>query len=322
MEAVLIGPYGRTALGATSVKIGRASDNQIAIPDDVKASGHHAEIRPMGNGYCIVDVGSTNGTLVDEQPIPARKPYQLYSKSSIRIGDTNFTYETVDMQIPSTVFVDKAGEISPTVAADSPFKTVSAPDPSDQQGPDYPQLPPLPERRRGADKKAGKAQQQPKDKQRNQQPPVKKKGRVGMWMSVVILVLFLAALIAGGVFAYNVYNMYFPHSTPQQTLTTFCTDLKNGNYPDAYQQLSKQDQSTTSEAQFTQEVSNAVGRGGGLKDCAFENVSIDSSDATKAHGRLLYTVFAFPNRPLPSPAQLVLENNTWKLTNVKMPSAG
>jgi predicted component of type VI protein secretion system len=323
MEAVLIGPQGRTALGPTPVKIGRAPDNQIALANDLKASRHHAEIRPMGNGYCIVDVGSTSGTFVDEQPILPQKPHQLYPQNSIRIGDTTFTYEMVELQIPPTVFVGKAAEIPPTVAADPPIlKTVFAPQPfpDAQQVPDYPQLPPLPERNRGANKKAGKAKQQPKDNQRNQQPQVKKKGRGGLWITAVVLVLFLAVLIGGGVFAYNVL---IPHSTPQQTLTTFCTDLKNGDYPSAYQQLSTEDQSTMTEAQFAQKVSGAIAQGGGLKDCTVEagSVGIDPNNNARAHGRLLYTVAALP-KPLPSPMQLVLENNTWKIINLRMPSAG
>jgi len=328
MEAVLIGPQGRTALGPTPVKIGRAPDNQIALANDLKASRHHAEIRPMGNGYCIVDVGSTSGTFVDEQPIPPQKPHQLYPQNSIRIGDTNFTYEMVELQIPPTVFVGKAAEIPPTVAADLPIlKTVSAPQPFPdvQQVPDYPQLPPLPERNRRADKKAGKAKQQPKDNQRNQQaqqnqqPQVKKKGRGGLWITIVVLVLFLSVLIGGGVFAYNVL---IPHSTPQQTLTTFCTDLKNGDYPGAYQQLSKEDQSTMTEGQFAQKVSGAIAQGGGLRDCTVEagSVGINSNDTTKAHGRLLYTVASLP-QPLPSPMQLVLEDGVWKIINLRMPSA-
>lgn len=325
MEAVLIGPQGRTALGAMPVKIGRAPDNQVTIADDLKASRHHAEIRQMGNGYCIVDVGSTSGTFVNGQPIPPQKPHQLYTQNIIRIGDTNFTYETVDLQISPTVFVGKDAEIPPTVAATPPFmKTVSAPEPfpGAQQVPDYPQLPPLPERNRRA--KDAKAKQQPKDNQQNQQnqqPQAKKKGRGGLWITVVVLILIVIGGILYGTGVLPTYfNRFFPPPPPQQTLTTFCTDLKNGDYHSAYQQLSKEDQSTMSEAQFTQEVSNAVGKGGGLKDCTFENVSIDSNDNTRAHGRLLYTVAALPNKPLPSPAQLVLENNMWKLINLKMPS--
>jgi pSer/pThr/pTyr-binding forkhead associated (FHA) protein len=73
MEAALQGPLGRIVLGPAVLTIGRAVDNQLVIHDP-KASSHHAEIRPGGQGYSITDLGSTNGTFVNQQRLDRHIP--------------------------------------------------------------------------------------------------------------------------------------------------------------------------------------------------------------------------------------------------------
>jgi serine/threonine protein kinase/limonene-1,2-epoxide hydrolase len=97
MEAVLHGPMGRTSLGATVVTMGRAQDNQLVISDS-KVSFHHAEIRPGGQGYSIIDLRSMNGTFVNEQQLIPGMPRQLNQGDAIRIGDTTLTYVISGMQ--------------------------------------------------------------------------------------------------------------------------------------------------------------------------------------------------------------------------------
>src|SRR5437588_484225 len=95
MEAALIGPNGRTTLGTTPLTIGRLPSNQLHLTDS-QASSRHAEIRPDAGRqrYSIVDLGSTNGTFVNEQRIPPNAPRYLNSGDKIRIGETSFTYES------------------------------------------------------------------------------------------------------------------------------------------------------------------------------------------------------------------------------------
>jgi len=59
----------------------------------MKASSHHAEIRPEGQYYSLVDLGSMNGTFVNEQQVYGGTPRPLRSGDTIRIGDTKLTYE-------------------------------------------------------------------------------------------------------------------------------------------------------------------------------------------------------------------------------------
>jgi len=49
-------------------RLGRHADNDVAINDE-SVSGHHCEITPDTGGLRVVDLGSTNGTFVDGEPI-------------------------------------------------------------------------------------------------------------------------------------------------------------------------------------------------------------------------------------------------------------
>lgn len=100
MEATLNGPSGRTMLGSTAVTLGRAPDNTIVV-NDPKASSHHAEIRPEGQYYNLVDLGSTNGTFVNDQQVYSGVPRLLQPGDTLRIGDTKFTFEANTSQSAS-----------------------------------------------------------------------------------------------------------------------------------------------------------------------------------------------------------------------------
>ncbi len=87
MEAVLQGLTGHTVLGPAVLTIGRAPDNQLVL-NDTKASSHHAEISQASDGqsYSIIDLGSTNGTFVNEQHIDQNVARSLNAGDTVRIG--------------------------------------------------------------------------------------------------------------------------------------------------------------------------------------------------------------------------------------------
>lgn len=61
----LVLPTGdRVPLGEYVVTIGRATDATIVLGDP-NVSRRHAEIRPQGDGFVVVDLASTNGTKVN-----------------------------------------------------------------------------------------------------------------------------------------------------------------------------------------------------------------------------------------------------------------
>jgi len=59
--------------------------------DDPFASAHHARISREGHVVVIEDLGSTNGTYLNEEPLSGPQP--LHPGDRIRIGDCEFSYE-------------------------------------------------------------------------------------------------------------------------------------------------------------------------------------------------------------------------------------
>jgi hypothetical protein len=64
--------------------IGRLSGSEVEIAD-AGASRRHAEIRRNGDDYVVVDLGSTNGTLVNDSPV---SEHTLQDGDRITIGRT------------------------------------------------------------------------------------------------------------------------------------------------------------------------------------------------------------------------------------------
>ncbi len=76
------------------VRVGRSKDNEVALPEDTEVSRHHAELLPTGNGDCqVTDLGSTNGTFINNEQIVAQRPFALQVGDRVRIGGTTFTLE-------------------------------------------------------------------------------------------------------------------------------------------------------------------------------------------------------------------------------------
>ena len=72
------------------VTFGREAHNTIAMPDNKKSSRDHAKAWREGPGrYSIADLGSTNGTLVNDDKI-TRQP--LSDGDEVRIGEWVFRF--------------------------------------------------------------------------------------------------------------------------------------------------------------------------------------------------------------------------------------
>ena len=70
--------------------LGRGDEADIVL-EDAFASSRHAQLVPHGDVIVLEDLGSTNGTyLNDEQQ---RGPHPLHPGDRIRIGDSAFTFE-------------------------------------------------------------------------------------------------------------------------------------------------------------------------------------------------------------------------------------
>jgi pSer/pThr/pTyr-binding forkhead associated (FHA) protein len=65
------------------VRLGRSPDSEIPL-DDITVSRRHAEIRRDGDRYVVSDVGSLNGTYVNQQRID--DPVELQHGDELQVG--------------------------------------------------------------------------------------------------------------------------------------------------------------------------------------------------------------------------------------------
>ena len=70
--------------------LGRGDQADIQLQDTF-ASSAHARLAPHGDVIVLEDLGSTNGTYLNEEPL--RGPQPLHPGDRIRIGDSSFTFE-------------------------------------------------------------------------------------------------------------------------------------------------------------------------------------------------------------------------------------
>lgn len=75
-----------------TTNVGRAQDNQMVV-DDPTVSRHHAWIKAEGEDYMIFDVGSGNGTFVNDERVV--DPRILQQGDVVRFGDTEFVFTKV-----------------------------------------------------------------------------------------------------------------------------------------------------------------------------------------------------------------------------------
>ena len=86
----LVLPTGeRLPLGESIVTFGRKPESTVQLADP-NVSRNHAEIRPQGNGWVLVDLGSTNGTRVNGVRISI---HELREGDEIAFGNTILTFE-------------------------------------------------------------------------------------------------------------------------------------------------------------------------------------------------------------------------------------
>lgn len=76
------------ALGEEDVGIGRDKTNTVVIPSE-SASRNHARIFVSGGSHVLVDLESTNGTLLNGRPVAEQT---LRNGDVIRVGSTVLRY--------------------------------------------------------------------------------------------------------------------------------------------------------------------------------------------------------------------------------------
>jgi len=86
----LVLPDGsRVPLGDEPSVIGRLPECAVTL-NDPRASRHHAEVRPYGDGFVIVDLGSMNGTTLNGAAV---REQELADGDVIGVGSTSLRFE-------------------------------------------------------------------------------------------------------------------------------------------------------------------------------------------------------------------------------------
>lgn len=81
---------GLTMTLGDQLKIGRSADCQLILDDDY-VSTRHARIYRSGDGYLVEDLGSTNGTYLNNERLSS--PLRFTPADTLRIGRTLLTVE-------------------------------------------------------------------------------------------------------------------------------------------------------------------------------------------------------------------------------------
>jgi len=80
----------RCPLRGGPLVVGRSEAADVAVPEDTYLSHRHFALVPTTNGVLLRDLGSTNGTWVNDRRV---SEHQLSSRDRIRAGHSFFALE-------------------------------------------------------------------------------------------------------------------------------------------------------------------------------------------------------------------------------------
>ncbi len=92
-EAILqlVSPDGKIyPLNVGVTRVGRARASHVWLESD-KVSRNHAELHRTADAVELVDLGSTNGTFLNDERLQANQPHTLIVGDEVRFGDREFT---------------------------------------------------------------------------------------------------------------------------------------------------------------------------------------------------------------------------------------
>jgi pSer/pThr/pTyr-binding forkhead associated (FHA) protein len=102
-DAAVAGPEGEVTIesgpdaGHThratdkALRLGRSPDNDVILRDPA-TSGHHARLERRGEGFWVVDLGSTNGTFVNGESVQER---QLSHGDRLTVGQNSLQFSVL-----------------------------------------------------------------------------------------------------------------------------------------------------------------------------------------------------------------------------------
>lgn len=84
-------PHRSVDLERDEIAIGRQADNDLIL-DSERVSRKHARIVRQGGRYLLEDLGSFNGTLVNNRKLEARIPRPLHHKDIVQLSDCRLLF--------------------------------------------------------------------------------------------------------------------------------------------------------------------------------------------------------------------------------------
>jgi pSer/pThr/pTyr-binding forkhead associated (FHA) protein len=122
--------------------IGRALDNTISLEDDTNVSRYHAEITRRDNSFWVSDLGSSNGTTVNDEPVDFECELQNGDLISTG-GSTIIEFHLSDTPWRKRVEKPRAEPAPPPSVEPTPFST-TLPHSTDAAAEEPPVAPPPP----------------------------------------------------------------------------------------------------------------------------------------------------------------------------------
>lgn len=97
MDAFLIVQRGedigrRYDLDTTQLTVGRGSDNDMVLNDPM-VSRYHAVVKRQGSRFSMIDLGSSNPVVINDQVLDPGVPQQLQHRDVLFIGKTVFSFQ-------------------------------------------------------------------------------------------------------------------------------------------------------------------------------------------------------------------------------------
>jgi ATP/maltotriose-dependent transcriptional regulator MalT len=93
----------RVPLSEARITLGKATENGIAV-DDTTVSHMHAVLERFEAGWCINDLGSSNGTWLNGERVWSQ--HRLRDGDEIRLGQTRMVFRDRDARYPPTEVED------------------------------------------------------------------------------------------------------------------------------------------------------------------------------------------------------------------------
>ncbi|HEY8601098.1 MAG TPA: FHA domain-containing protein [Thermomicrobiales bacterium] len=82
----------RFDLDNTQLTIGRGADNDLVLNDPM-VSRYHAVLKSQGSRYTLIDLGSSNPVVINDQALEPGNPQQLTHRDVVFIGKTVFSFQ-------------------------------------------------------------------------------------------------------------------------------------------------------------------------------------------------------------------------------------